>query len=293
MHILITGSRGQLGTDLQHILGNYSTHSFIACPHQELDITKKQQVFDYLNEHRPDVVINTAASHKVDACETYPEKTFFVNTLGLCHLAKACGLLGIKLVHFSTNFVFDGNLRRPYREDDLPAPLNIYGTAKLAGEHLVRSICERHFIIRTSTLFGNSGIGGKGFNFIETMIQAGTKNREVVVVDDQFMSPTATVDLAQAVVEILLTNKYGTYHITNSGFCSYFELTRAIYHNLGISTMIKPITTKAYGSPAKRPLFSVLDNTRFCSLGIVKMPSWEDALDRYILDRKSIAGQLV
>ena len=144
--------------------------------------------------------------------------------------------------------------KSPIDPEILP-PLNIYGTAKLAGEHLVRSICERHFIIRTSTLFGNSGIGGKGFNFIETMIQAGTKNREVVVVDDQFMSPTATVDLAQAVVEILLTNKYGTYHITNSGFCSYFELTRAIYHNLGISTMIKPITTKAINKTKVVPFF--------------------------------------
>ncbi len=282
MRILITGARGQLGTDLQRSL---SGHELIPCTRDELDVTEKHAVYGLLNDHRPDAVINAAAYHKVDECESHPEKTFAVNAFGPWHLAMACRMYDAELVHISTNFVFGGNADRPYLEDDLPLPLNVYGTAKLSGEHLVRSTWDRHFIVRTTGLFGRSGGGGKGYNFVETMIRAGMERREVIVVSDQVMSPTATADLARALAELLATDSYGTYHVTSSGACSYFEFTRSIYRKTGIDAKVKPTSTEAYGAPAARPLYTVLDNARVRSLGIAEMPSWEDALDGYLAQR--------
>ena len=282
MRILITGARGQLGTDLQRTLAE---HELIPCTHGELDVTEKHRVYGLLKDHRPDAVINTAAYHRVDECESHPDKTFAVNAFGPWHLAMACRMYGAKLVHVSTNFVFDGTADRPYREDDLPLPLNVYGTAKLSGEHLVRSTWDRHFIIRTTGLFGHSGGGGKGYNFVEAMIRAGTERREVVVVSDQVMSPTGTADLACALAELVATDAFGTYHVTNGGACSYYDFARTIFNKTGIEAAVKPTTTEAYGAPAARPLYTVLDNGRIRSLGIAEMPSWEDALDDYLARR--------
>ena len=282
MRILITGARGQLGTDLQRSLAE---HELIPCTHGELDITDKHRVYGLLKDHRPDVVINTAAYHRVDQCESHPDQTFAVNAFGPWYLAMACRMYGAKLVHVSTNFVFDGAADRPYLEDDLPLPLNVYGTAKLSGEHLVRSTWDRHFIIRTTGLFGHAGGGGKGYNFVEAMIRAGTERKEVVVVSDQVMSPTSTADLARALAELVTTDACGTYHVTSSGACSYYDFARAIFRKTGIETALKPTTTEAYGAPAARPLYTVLDNGRIRSLGIAEMPSWEDALDLYLARR--------
>ena len=282
MRILITGARGQLGTDLQRSLAG---HELIPCARDALDVTEKHRVYELLKDRRPDVVINTAAYHRVDECESHPDRTFAVNAFGPWHLAMACRMYGATLAHISTNFVFGGTADRPYREDDLPRPLNVYGTAKLAGEHLVRSNWDRHFIIRTTGLFGRSGGGGKGYNFVEAMIRAGMERREVVVVSDQVMSPTATADLARALAELVTTDDYGTYHVTSSGACSYFEFTRAIYRKTGVGAAVRPTSTEAYGSPAARPLYTVLDNGLIRSLGIAEMPSWEDALDGYLARR--------
>ena len=282
MRILITGARGQLGTDLQRSLAE---HELIPCTHDELDVTEKHRVYGLVKDHRPDAVINTAAYHRVDECESHPDRTFAVNAFGPWHVAMACRMYGAKLVHVSTNFVFDGTSDRPYREDDLPMPLNVYGTAKLSGEHLVRSTWDRHFIIRTTGLFGHSGGGGKGYNFVEAMIRAGTERREVVVVGDQVMSPTGTADLARVLAELVTTDAFGTYHVTSAGACSYYDFARTIFRKTGIEAALKPTTTEAYGAPAARPLYTVLDNGRIRSLGIVEMPSWEDALDGYLARR--------
>ena len=282
MRILITGAHGQLGTDLRRSL---SGHELIPCTREELDVTEKNRVYSALKDHSPDVVINTAAYHRVDECESQPGKTFAVNTFGPWYLAMACRMYGAKLVHISTNFVFDGRTGRPYREDDLPGPLNVYGTAKLAGEHLVRSSWDRHFIVRTTGLFGHSGGGGKGYNFIEAMIRLGMERREVSVVSDQVMSPTSTADLARVLGELIESDDYGIYHVTSGGACSYFDFARTIFQKTGIDAVVKPTTTEAYGAPASRPLYTVLDNGRVRSLGIAEMPSWEDALDGYLAQR--------
>jgi len=282
MRILITGARGQLGTDLFRSL---SGHELIPCSHEELDVSDKNKVYNLLNNHQPDAVINTAAYHKVDDCESYPEKTFAVNTFGPWYLAMACRKYSAKLVHISTNFVFDGTADRPYQENDLPMPLNVYGTAKLSGEHLVRSTLDQHFIVRTTGLFGFATGGGKGYNFVEVMIRAGMEGKDITVVNDQVVSPTATEDLARAITELVVTDEYGTYHITNSGACSYFEFTQTIYRKTGIDALVKPTSTGSYGAPAARPLYSVLDNSKFLTLGMAKMSSWEEALDAYLTQR--------
>ena len=282
MRILITGAHGQLGTDLRRSL---SGHELIPCTREELDVTEKNRVYSALKDRSPDVVINTAAYHRVDECESQPGKTFAVNAFGPWYLAMACRMYGAMLVHISTNFVFDGRTGSPYREDDLPGPLNVYGTAKLAGEHLVRSSWDHHFIVRTTGLFGHSGGDGKGYNFIEAMIRIGMERREVSVVSDQVMSPTSTADLARALGELIESDDYGTYHVTSGGACSYFDFARTIFQKTGIDTVVKPTSTEAYGAPASRPLYTVLDNGRARSLGIAEMPYWEDALDGYLAQR--------
>lgn len=283
MRILITGASGQLGTDLGRVL---TEHQVIPCSHAALEVTDADQVQAVLQEQRPDVVINTAAYHKVDECESFPDKTFAVNATGPRNLALACRDAGIKLVHISTNFVFGGDADRPYKEEDLPLPISVYGTAKLAGEHLVRSAWDRHFLIRTTGLYGHTqSAGGKGQNFIELMVRLGRERGQVTVVNDQVMSPTSTADLARAIAELITTDAYGTYHITNSGACSYFDFARTIFEKTGVDAEVLPTTTADYGAPAARPLYTVLDNSRVLSKGISALPSWEDALDRYLETR--------
>lgn len=287
MRILITGASGQLGTDLQRTL---DAHTLIPLSHQELDITDADRVRSVLTAHQPDMVINTAAYHKVDECESYPDRTFSVNTLGPRNLALSCQAIDRTLAHISTNFVFDGTSSRPYIEQDLPGPLNVYGTAKLAGEYIVRAICARHFLVRTTGLYGLSNLqGGKGYNFVDLMLKLGRERGRVTVVDDQIISPTSTADLAQALARLITTEAYGTYHITNSGSCSYFDFARAIFSRAGVDAVVEPISTAAYNARARRPLYTVLDNRRMQSLGITSLRAWEEALEDYLHRRQTVS----
>ena len=287
MRILITGTNGQLGTDLRHTLKG---HDLIACTHADLDVTDRETVTQMMAQHRPDVVINTAAYHKVDECESFPEKTFAVNALGPRNLAQACQEQAATLVHVSTNFVFDGQATQPYTEEDIPAPLSVYGAAKHAGEHLVRALCDQHLVIRTTGLYGVAGSGGvgKGMNFIELMIKLGRERGAVTVVEDQVMTPTSTIDLAETIGRLIQMQAYGTYHITNSGACSYYEFATMIFQKVGLTVDAQPTTTEAYGAPARRPLYSVLDNSRLHQLGITPLRLWDEALDAYLITRQYI-----
>ena len=287
MRILITGTNGQLGTDLRHTLKG---HDLIACTHADLDVTDRETVTQMMAQHRPDVVINTAAYHKVDECESFPEKTFAVNALGPRNLAQACQEQAATLVHVSTNFVFDGQATQPYTEEDIPAPLSVYGAAKHAGEHLVRALCDQHLVIRTTGLYGVAGSGGvgKGMNFIELMIKLGRERGAVTIVDDQIMTPTSTIDLAETIGRLIQMQAYGTYHITNSGACSYYEFATTIFQKVGLTVDAQATTTEAYGAPAQRPLYSVLDNSRLHQLGITPLRLWDEALDAYLLTRQHV-----
>lgn len=282
MRIAILAANGQLGTDLQPAL---AAHEVVPLRHADLDVCDAERAGRILRELRPDVVINNSAFHKVDVCEDEPAPSFAVNATGVYNLARLGAEIGFTLVHFSTDYVFDGRAGRPYREDDLPNPLSVYGVSKLAGEALARNFCPRHYVIRTTGLYGLAGASGKGGNFVETMIRLG-KAGPVRVVNDQVMTPTSTADLARAIAELLEREAnvpYGIYHVTSAGQCSWFEFARAIFDLCGMTVDLSPITSAQSGAKARRPAFSVLDHSKWIAAGLAELRPWREALVDYLV----------
>ena len=222
MKVLLFGANGQLGSDLQPALAA-AGHAVVPLRHTELDVTDPEGVENALGVHRPDAVINTAAYHKVDEVEQHPEKAFGVNAIAPWQMARACKKIGAVLMFLSTDYVFGGDKdrRTPYTELDAPSPLNVYGVSKLAGEHLVRQAWEKHYIVRSSGLYGVRGASGKGGNFVELMLRLAHEGKPIKVVNDQRLTPTFTVDLARALVLLLESGKYGLYHVTSEGDCAW------------------------------------------------------------------------
>jgi len=234
---------------------------------------------------RPDVVINIAAYVRVDDCESNPDLAYMVNALGVRNVAAAAQEIGAKLVHLSTDYVFGGEERPsrvPYIEFDTPFPVNVYGRSKLAGEDFVRHLCLKHFIIRTSGLYGIAGSSGKGGNFVETILKLGREQDELKVVNDQVFSPSYTKDLARKIVQLINTAYYGIFHITNRGACSWYEFTSEILRLAGLKVRLTPITSDEYPQKAERPHFSVLDNYQLRLLGMDDMRPWPEALKDYM-----------
>ncbi len=255
MRVLVIGSKGQLGTDLCQILQGSEV---VPLTHSDIEITNIATVKDRLNRNKPDIVINTAAFVRVDECEIEPDRAFRVNALGARNIAVVCQEIGAKLVHISTDYVFGGESETrtaPYTEFDTPVPLNIYGKSKLAGENSVRHLCAKHFIIRPSGLFGVAGASGKGGNFVETVLRLAQEKNELHVVNDQIFSPTYTKDLAKKIVQLIGTQYYGIFHITNKGACSWYEFTKEIFRLAGVRTPVMAITSDRIQQKAKRPKF--------------------------------------
>ncbi|MEM1867999.1 MAG: dTDP-4-dehydrorhamnose reductase [Thermosphaera sp.] len=276
------GANGQLGTDLVKVLNNWD---LVPLTHAELDICDFVRARKVLTELRPDVVINTAAFNRVDDAEAQPEKAFWVNTYAVRNLAQVCADLDCTLMHISTDYVFGGEKRTPYTEDDPPNPLNVYGVSKLAGEYFVRNICPKHFIVRTSGLYGVAGSSGKGGNFVETMVRLAKEGKPIRVVTDQVLTPTYTKDLAQKIKELLTTEAYGLYHITNSGQCSWYEFARRIFELLGIKPDFGPTTSAEFRAKARRPAYSVLAHERLKELGLDDLRPWPEALKAYLEEK--------
>lgn len=274
VRVLITGAAGQLGRDLA---GTYADHDVTALDHKQLDVADDAAVASTVADVGPDLVLNAAAFTKVDACEAEPEPAWQINAGGAWSLAAACARADIPLVHFSTDYVFDGTATRPYTEFDATNPQSVYGRTKLAGEQLVRRTAPRHFVVRTSWLHG---VGGN--NFLSTMLRLGRERGAVRVVVDQRGSPTFTFDLAPAVRRLVDTGRYGTYHLTNTGACSWFELATTAYELAGVDVACEPIDTATFGAPAPRPANSVLDNRMAGLAGLPRLPAWQDALDRWL-----------
>jgi len=227
-------------------------------------------------------VINTAAFVRVDDCEQQMEKAFRINALAVKNIAQVCQELDSTLVHISTDYVFGGDQSTPYREDDPPNPLSVYASSKLAGEYFAANYCQKHQIIRSSGLFGTAGSMGKGGNFVETMIRLAEEGKQIRVVNDQFLSPTYTVDLANAIIDLVQTDLYGIFHITNRGGCSWYQFAESIFELIGVQADLEPIPTSQYPTPACRPGYSVLDNQKFANLGLDLLPHWQDALETYL-----------
>ena len=287
MRVLIIGANGQLGTDLCLALKETQV---IPVTHAELEICTLNSVKHVLNEHHPDIVINTAAYVRVDDCETEQDKAFLVNALGARNVAVATQEFEAKLVHISTDYVFGGEAEpraSPYTEFDTPVPLNVYGKSKLAGEDFVRHLCLKHFIVRSSGLFGVAGASGKGGNFVETILRLARERDEIRVVTDQIFCPTYTKDLAQKIARLISTGYYGVFHITNRGFCSWYEFAAEILRLAGLKTPVLPITSAEYPQEARRPRYSVLDNYHLRLLGIDDMRPWQEALKDYLKEKST------
>ena len=279
MRVLLIGATGQLATDLLKVLPPSDT---VPLTHQQLDVCDYAAVRSALERHHPDVVINTSAFHKVDVCEDEVVKPFEVNTLAVRNLALLSKELDIVLMHFSTDYVFSGSKGRAYGEDDAPGPLSVYGVSKLAGEYFVRTLCPRYFLVRTSGLYGVAGASGKGGNFVETMLRLAQQGAPIRVVNDQTLSPTYTCDLANKIVELLGTSRYGLYHVTNSGSCSWYNFTQTIFRLAHLNVDVQPVTSAQFGAKARRPAYSVLANRNLKRAGLSLPRLWRQALEDYL-----------
>ena len=291
MKILITGSNGQLGNELQKIvatgtaeIGSVSEEiknsEVFAMDVDTLDITNLEQVKRVLNEIKPTVVINCAAATNVDGCEANQDLAFKINSLGPRNLAMVCEEIGAKIVQVSTDYVFSGVGETPLKESDLVAPVSVYGKTKLLGEEFVRDFSSKYYIVRTSWVFN---INGK--NFIETMLRLSKANNQLSIVNDQIGSPTYTKDLSRLLVDMLETSKYGLYHATNEGYCSWYEFANTIFKLANINIDIKAINSNEYASRAKRPMNSKLSKDKLIEYGFKPLPHWEDALKDYLIRR--------
>ncbi len=288
MKVAVIGANGQLGTDLCKSLVDFEVIPLI---HKDIEITDISSVKGVCHNHQPDIIINTAAYSRVDDSETEIDKAFSVNALGARNVAVMAQELGAKLVHLSTDYVFGGEAEprtAPYTEFDTPVPPNVYGRAKLAGEDFVRHLCSKHFIIRVSGLFGVAGSSGKGGNFIETMLRLAKERDELRVVNDQIFSPTYTKELAGKIAQLINTEYYGIFHITNRGICSWYEYTKEILRLAGLKTPVIPITSDQLNQKARRPRYSVLDNYHLRLLGMDDMRPWQEALKDYLIEKGHI-----
>jgi dTDP-4-dehydrorhamnose reductase len=275
---LITGSYGQLGTDLQQVLGASPEDEVRAVDVDVLDITDSRAVTAAVDDFEPDVLVNAAAYTAVDAAEDHEELAYRVNAVGPAVLAAAMARRGGRLIHVSTDYVFSGEATVPYEVDDEPSPRSAYGRTKLAGERAARELLpDGTFIVRTAWVYGASGA-----NFVKTMTRLERERETVSVVDDQRGSPTWSADLADALVELARSSaKPGTYHCTGVGETSWFGFTRAIFEELGADpARVLPTTTAAFPRPAPRPAYSVLSDAAWRAAGLSPMPHWRDALHR-------------
>jgi dTDP-4-dehydrorhamnose reductase len=289
MRVLLIGANGQLGTDMNRVFKD-AGDTVLPYVHAQLDVCSESRVAEVLAETKPDVVLNTAAYHRVEECENKSELAFQVNGTAAMNLAIACQRAGATLVHFSTDYVFGGyDKNAPYAETDRPAPLNVYGASKVLGEYLIPDYTDRYFILRVCGLYGVAGSSGKGGNFVETMLKKGMTGEAIRVVEDQVLTPTYTVDLAEALRKLVLTGKFGLYHLSSEGECSWYEFTRHIFESAGIQAKLSPVKSSEFSSPVKRPSYSVLSKAKARAFG-VSLPSWKDALPRYLKQREKTSS---
>ncbi|MFH1361051.1 MAG: dTDP-4-dehydrorhamnose reductase [bacterium] len=279
MKILVIGADGQLGTDLVKII---PPAELIALTIKDIDITDREQTHQVIKKYQPSIVINTAAYHNVDKCEDEVEAAFRVNTYGVKYLAEVCQGLGVALVQLSTDYVFAGDKRSPYLESDVANPQSVYAISKLAGEQCVKYHLKKYFIVRTTGLYGVAGCLGKGgTNFVEGMIKRAAAQAELRVVSDEILSPTYSLDLAEAIYSLVQTNNFGLYHVVNAGQCSWYEFTVKIFELLNKKVSVKAVTAKEFQAKAKRPGYSVLESNKLKN----KLRPWQEALKAYLMEK--------
>ncbi len=282
LKILVTGVKGQLGFDCVRILKERGYCRVLGIDKDELDITDEEAVNRFVLEYKPDVIMHNAAWTAVDKAEEMPDLVYKVNALGPKYIANAANKVGAKMFYISTDYVFDGEGTAPFEVDSPKDGLSIYGKTKSQGEDFVISLTNKYFIIRISWVFGINGN-----NYIKTMLKLSKIKDELNIVCDQIGSPTYTYDLANLMADMMETDKFGVYHATNEGFCSWYDFTKYIYKAKGITNVkVNPITTEEYlkinPNQAKRPLNSRMSKSSLTKAGFNLLPKWEDAVDRYL-----------
>ena len=273
LKILVTGADGQLGYDVCRGIGGEAIGVDVA----DFDITDRIAVHAYIEKLKPDAIIHCAAYTAVDKAESEQERCRAVNALGTRYLVEAAKKIDARFMYISTDYVFDGALDRPYEVTDTPNPLGVYGHTKFEGEEAVMGILKKYFIVRSSWVFGSNG-----GNFIKTMLRLGREHGSVSVVADQFGSPTYAQDLANLIAAVIRSDKYGIYHATNEGFCSWYNFACEIFLVAGMDVSVKPITTAEYATAAVRPTNSRLSKKSLTDAGFGLLPLWEDALRRFM-----------
>ena len=276
MKVLVTGVKGQLGYDVVNELVKRG-HTAIGTDIEEMDITNKNSVDSVIKENTPDAVIHCAAYTAVDAAEDNAELCRKINAEGTQNIADVCKELDIKMIYISTDYVFDGQGERPWEPEDERTPLNVYGQTKYEGELAVQNTLDKYFIVRIAWVFG---VNGK--NFIKTMLNLGKTRDSLTVVNDQFGSPTYTYDLAKLLVDMVETEKYGIYHATNEGICTWYEFACEIFKQAGMNIKVAPVSASEYPAKAKRPSNSRMSKEKLTDNGFEKLPTWQDALSRYL-----------
>jgi dTDP-4-dehydrorhamnose reductase len=285
--VALLGANGQLGSDLSALLAEPDLHRFTR---SAFDVRDAGAARVALAAVRPEVIINTAAFHKVEECEVDPGTAFAVNATAAAVLATIARELGARYVFLSTDYVYGGTDVRPLSEDVPPAPVNVYGVSKEAGERLVLLAHPGALIVRSSGLFGVAGAAGKGGNFIQTVLRLAREKGEMRMVNDQRLSPTYTADLAAGIVELVCRGVSGIVHLTNSESCTWFELASHVVTLAGIPAKVMPCTTAEIGSPVRRPQYSVLANARWQGLGLVPLRPWREAVEAYLLAKGLLAA---
>ena len=276
MKVLVTGAKGQLGTDLMNELAKRGVEG-IGVDVQEMDITDAEACRRVIKNSGADAVIHCAAYTAVDAAEDNVDLCRRINGEGTRNVAQACKEADTKLMYISTDYVFDGQGTRPWEPDDERHPLNVYGQTKYEGELAVEELSDKYFIVRIAWVFG---VAGK--NFIKTMLRLGKERGAVSVVDDQIGSPTYTYDLARLLVDMIQTDKYGRYHATNEGLCSWYEFAKEIFRQAGMDVPVTPVSSDAFPAKATRPSNSRLNKDKLSENGFERLPAWQDALGRFL-----------
>jgi dTDP-4-dehydrorhamnose reductase len=285
MKIAVIGANGQLGSDLVAAFSE-NGDAVHGLTHADIEISDLHSVSHAIENIGPQLIVNTAAMHHVENCEREPEKAFAVNALGPNNLALVARDLGAVLVHVSTDYVFDGSKGNPYVEEDTPRPLNAYGITKLAGEHFVRATTAKHFVVRTSGLYGKSPCRAKGgLNFIELMLKLAKERGEVRVVDSEVVSPTSTVELAEQIVQLSHSDCFGLYHATAEGSCSWYEFAREIFAITDTAVRLKIAAPDEFPAKVPRPKYSVLENGALKSHGLNAFKPWQNGLHKYLANR--------
>lgn len=284
MNIAVIGSNGQLGSDVVRVFA-LRGDEVCSLTHADIEVSSLESVADCLRSREPEVVINTAAMHHVENCEQEPSKAYAINAVGARNLAVVTRDLGAVLVHVSTDYVFDGKKGEPYVEDDIPLPLNVYGNSKLAGEYFVRTLNPKHFVVRTSALYGKHPCRAKGGqNFVDLMLRLARERGRVRVVDSEVVSPTPTADLASQIAALSRCSAYGLYHATAEGSCSWYEFAREIFSVAEMDVKLEVASSTEFPSKVTRPRYSVLENRGLKALGLNSFEPWQAGLHKYIVE---------